>query len=85
MCYGVLDYLKCGVIYDTKYSKTYKVNKYLDSPQHPMYFVLAPEAYEFQYKICDGEWIYTEIYRPGEVEPIERPYRISGRFLSGKT
>mgnify|MGYP000851683466 CR=1 FL=1 len=71
--YGVLDYLKAGVIYDTKYSKTYRsVGKYLDSPQHPMYFALVPEAYEFQYKICDGRYVYTEAYRPDEVEPIER-------------
>lgn len=70
--YGVLDFLKAGIIYDTKYSKTYKVGKYLDSPQHPMYFALVPEAREFQYKTCDGNWIYTETYRPDETEPIER-------------
>ena len=70
--YGVLDYLKAGIIYDTKFSKTYKVGKYLDSPQHPMYFALVPEAYAFKYKICDGVYVYTETYRPDEVEPIER-------------
>lgn len=70
--YGVLDFLKAGIVYDTKYSATYKIGKYLDSPQHPMYFALVPEAYEFQYKICDGKWVYTETYRPDEVEPIEK-------------
>ena len=71
--YGVFDFLKAGIIYDTKYSKTYKrYGKYLDSPQHPAYFALCPEAREFQYKICDGKYIYTETYRPDEVEPIER-------------
>lgn len=70
--YGVLDYLKAGVIYDTKYSKTYKVGKYLDSPQHPLYLALVPEAYAFQYKICDGKYVYTETYRPDDVEPVER-------------
>lgn len=72
VCYGVLDYLKAGIVYDTKYSKTYRVGKYLDSPQHPMYFALVPEAREFQYKVCDGNYIYTETYRPDEVEPIEK-------------
>lgn len=73
--YGVLDFLKAGVITDTKFSKNYagngNVNKYLDSTQHPTYFRLVPEAYKFQYKICDGEYIYTETYRPDETEPIE--------------
>lgn len=71
VCYGVLDFLKSGIVFDTKYSKTYAVGKYLDSPQHPMYLFLTPEAREFQYKICDGKYIYTETYYPGDTEPIE--------------
>lgn len=70
--YGVADFLKAGIVYDTKYSKTYKVGKYLNSPQHPAYMALIPEAYEFQYKICDGKYVYTETYRPDDVEPVER-------------
>lgn len=70
--YGVLDYLKAGVIYDTKFSKTYNVGKYRESPQHLLYLALVPNAYEFQYKVCDGQWVYTETYRPDEVEPPER-------------
>ncbi len=69
--YGVLDYLKAGIIYDTKYSGTYRVGKYLSSPQHPMYLGIIQEAYEFRYLICDGRYIYQETYRPGEFEPIE--------------
>lgn len=80
--YGRLDFLKAGVIYDTKFSKTYRrVGKYLDSPQAPMYFALVPEAYEFQYKICDGKYVYTEAYRPDEVEPIERTIKQFMVFL----
>ena len=79
--YGRLDFLKAGVIYDTKYSKTYRVGKYIDSPQHPFYFALVPEAREFQYKICDGKYIYTETYRPDEVEPIERTIKNFMDFL----
>lgn len=79
--YGVLDFLKEGTIYDTKYSKTYRVGKYLDSPQHPMYLALVPEAREFQYKVCDGKYIYTETYRPDEVEPIEQTVKYFMQFL----
>ena len=71
VCYGILDFLKAGVIYDTKFSKTYHVGKYLDSPQHPMYFYLCPEAYKFEYIISDGKWVYREQYTPDEVTPIE--------------
>ena len=79
--YGKLDYLKAGVIYDTKYSKTYKVGKYRESPQHPLYLAIVPEAYKFQYKICDGKHIYTETYTPDEVEPIERTIKHFMGFL----
>lgn len=82
VCYGVLDYLKGGIITDTKYSKTYKVGKYLDSPQAPMYMFLVPEAYRFDYKISDGEWVYTESYAPNEVEPIKQTIAHFIRFLS---
>jgi len=81
VCYGVLDFLKAGTVFDTKYSKTYSVGKYLDSPQAPMYLFLVPEAREFQYKICDGKYIYTETYRPDEVEPIERTIKHFMDFL----
>jgi len=79
--HGVLDFLKAGVIYDTKLSKTYKVGKYLDSPQHPMYFELVPVAYEFQYLICDGKYVYKETYHPDEVEPVEVKIRQFMNFL----
>ena len=79
--HGVLDFLKAGIIYDTKFSKTYKVGKHLDSPQHPMYFELVPEAYEFQYLICDGAYVYKETYRPDYVEPIEVLIRQFINFL----
>lgn len=79
VCYGIFDFLKAGIIYDTKFSKSYHVGKYLTSPQTPMYFYLCPEAYEFQYLICDGKYCYRETYRPDEVEPIEK--KIS-RFMN---
>ncbi len=75
LCYGVLDSLKAGVISDVKYkSKSFGsldlAGYYLDSPQHPMYFYLVPEAYEFQYLVSDGQDIYTEIYTPAECRSI---------------
>ena len=79
--YGRLDYLKAGIVYDAKYSKTYHVGKYIDSPQHPMYLALVPEAREFQYKICDGKYVYTETYHLDEVEPIENTIKHFMDFL----
>jgi len=79
--HGVLDFLKAGVIYDTKYSKTYSVGKYLSSPQHPMYFSLVPEAYRFEYVICDGKYVYTETYDREDTEPIERKIKQFMAFL----
>lgn len=71
VCFGVLDFLKAGIIYDTKFSKTYRIGKYMGSPQHPMYFYLCPEAYKFEYIVSDGKWVYRERYTPDEVTPIE--------------
>ena len=64
---GVLDVLKAGTIYDVKFlNKSFHsadvVNKYLHSPQHPAYFYLIPEAFQFKYIVCDGNDIYTEPY-----------------------
>ena len=75
VCYGVLDFLKAGAIYDTKFSRTYRVGKYLDSPQHPMYFYLCPEVRRFEYIISDGNYVYREVYLPEDTEPIEKTIR----------
>ena len=79
--HGILDFLKAGIIYDTKFSKHYYLNKYFSSAQHPLYFYLVPEAREFQYLSCDGEFIYREIYHPDEVVPIEVTIRQFMKFL----
>lgn len=71
LLHGVLDYLKAGRIYDCKFSKTYHLNKYLASPQHPMYLQLVPEARDFTYIISDGKYIYRERYPRDIVPPIE--------------
>ena len=79
VCYGILDFLKAGVIYDTKFSRTYRVGKYLDSPQHPMYFYLCPEVRRFEYIISDGSYVYREAYLPENTDPIEKTIR---QFMS---
>jgi len=79
--FGVLDFLRAGVIYDTKFSDSYRLNKYLHSPQHSMYFYLVPEARRFEYLSCDGKFIYKEIYYPEDTEPIELTIRQFMRYL----
>lgn len=79
--HGVLDFLRAGMIYDTKYSKTYTVGKYLESPQHPMYLALVPEAKAFEYVVCDGKYLYLERYDREDVEPIETTIKQFIRYL----
>ncbi len=80
-CYGVLDCLRAGEIIDIKFSKTYDVGKYRDSPQHPMYFYLCPEARAFTYLVCDGEWVYRERYTPDITDHISTHIRDMVRWL----
>lgn len=72
LVYGILDALKAGVIYDVKFlnksmggseNGVYLPGKYLESPQHPAYFYLVPEALEFRYLVSDGSDLYVETYR----------------------
>lgn len=69
---GVIDYLLAGEIFDAKYSQSYRVGKYLTSPQTSFYFYLIPEARAFTYLVSEGKYLYKETYRPDEVEPVER-------------
>ena len=71
LLHGVLDYLREGHIWDCKFSKRYHLNKYLDSPQTPMYLTLVPEAKDFTYIICDGKYVYHERYPRDIIPPIE--------------
>ena len=81
LLHGVLDFLKAGVIYDTKFSKTYHLNKYLSSHQHSMYLALVPEARRFEYLICDGKYIYKEKYPKDIVPSIEPTIRQFLKYL----
>lgn len=72
LLHGVLDYLREGHIWDCKFSKRYHLNKYLNSPQTPMYLALVPEAMDFTYIISDGSYVYRERY-PREIVPSIEP------------
>ena len=84
VCYGVLDCLRAGEIIDIKFSKTYDVGKYRDSPQHPMYFYLCPEAREFVYLVSDGAWVYRERYTPDITDHISTHIRDMARWLKAQ-
>lgn len=75
LLYGVLDSLQAGVIFDVKYkTKGFGsldlAGSYLDSPQHPAYLYLVPEAHEFQYLVSDGTDLYREVYPREETRSI---------------
>lgn len=75
LVYGILDALRAGVIYDVKFSNkafgsTDLAGKYLESPQHPAYFWIVPEAYEFRYLVSDGVDLYVETYARADTPPI---------------
>ena len=81
LLHGVLDYLREGHIWDCKFSKRYHLNKYLSSPQTPMYLALVPEAFDFTYIICDGKYVYRERYPRDIVPPIEPTIKNFMEFL----
>lgn len=75
LLYGRMDALLAGTIFDIKFSTTYEVGKYLDSPQHPMYFACCPEARRFTYLISNGRELCRETYTPTETAPVETTIR----------
>ena len=84
LLHGILDYLKAGHIYDCKFSKRYELNKYLNSPQTPMYLALVPEAFDFTYIISDGKYVYRERYPRDIVQPIEVTIRYFLKFMNSR-
>ena len=82
LLYGKLDYLKAGIIYDIKFSKSYEVGKYTESIQHPFYFELCPEARQFDYLISDGNDVFTETYFQNQTPEIDKTVIEFMEFLS---
>ena len=81
LLYGRLDALKAGVIYDIKFSRSYQVGKYLDSPQHPMYFALVPEAQRFEYLVFTGSDVCVEKYDREDAPDIRSTIRDFMKYL----
>lgn len=80
LVYGILDVLKAGTIYDIKFAtkplwKRDIYGKYLESPQHPFYLHIVPEAQEFTYLLSDGKDVYKETYRREECPTAEEVIR----------
>ncbi len=75
LLYGILDAMSAGVIYDVKYlNKSFGsaelAGKYYDSPQHPAYLYMVPEAHRFEYLVSDGNDLYKEVYDRNITRPI---------------
>lgn len=81
LLYGRLDALKAGVIYDIKFSRSYQVGKYLDSPQHPMYFSLVPEARRFEYLVFTGSDVCVEKYDREDAPDIRDTIRDFMKYI----
>lgn len=81
LLHGVLDYLRAGEIWDCKFSKTYHLNKYLNSPQLMMYLSLVPEARRMTFIVSDGKYVYRERYPRDIVEPIDLTIKYFYEFL----
>lgn len=79
--YGRLDALKAGVIYDIKFSRSYEPGKFLDSPQHPMYFECCPEVQKFVYLVSNGTDLCREEYLREDTPSIELTIRQFIRYL----
>ena len=58
------------MISDIKFSGSYSVGKFFDSPQHPMYMELVPEAREFTYIVSNGNRVWRETYRRDECRSV---------------
>lgn len=86
LVYGILDALQAAVISDVKFkNKSFGsldlAGEYFDSPQHPLYFYMVPEAREFRYLVSDGTDLYIEVYTPEETVSAEHLIREFLDFL----
>lgn len=84
--HGVLDALREGTIFDIKFkNKSFGsldlAGDWLDSPQHPFYFYLVPEARKFLYLVSDGTDLYIEQYFPEESRSAEEIISEFANFL----
>lgn len=69
--YGRRDVLKGAWVYDLKFTHTFEIGKYLDSPQTEMYIRLTPEVLGMKYLACDGKTVYEDSYLREDVGLID--------------
>lgn len=73
LCYGRLDVLKNGVIYDIKRTKEYENGKYTWSSQHWFYMYLFPQVKRFEYLIVDdNNKLHIDTYYNNDSNVIEK-------------
>lgn len=66
--YGIADFIKNGVIYDTKRVNQYELQKYQYSSQHLIYLYLFDDCYEFTYLVVDNsDTTYEETYKRNDL------------------
>jgi hypothetical protein len=83
--HGKLDVLKCGVIYDIKFSSRYEYGNYFDSAQHPLYMALVPEAHTFTYLTYrEYNGVFNESYRREDVKDISHIIADFMKYLEGQ-
>ena len=73
--YGRRDVLKGAWVYDLKFTHTFEIGKYLDSPQTEMYIRLTPEVLGMKYLACDGKTVYEDSYLRDDVGLIDNTVR----------
>lgn len=66
---GIADFIKNGVIYDTKRVNKYDLQKYSYSSQHIIYLDLFSDCYKFVYLVVDNSnTMYEEVYRRQDLQ-----------------
>ena len=83
--YGRRDVLKGAWVYDLKFTHTFEIGKYLDSPQTEMYIRLTPEVLGMKYLACDGKTVYEDSYLREDVGLIDNTVRDFWNWLGQNT
>jgi len=82
LLYGRLDVLKGPWIIDIKFSHTFEIGKYRDSPQTKMYMHLVPDVIGMKYLISDGNQTYEDVYLRSSVESIDNDIKDFWSWIS---
>jgi hypothetical protein len=69
--HGRMDILKGPWIYDLKFSKSFDIGKYRDSPQTIGYLACEPGPVGIRYLVCDGSRVFVDEYRREDVGSVD--------------